>query len=65
MELVAYSYEPAQIKDLELDFLRVSDENAAAAFASSRGHFRRDVGYRESALDHSCALIWNFCCLLN
>lgn len=24
MELVAYSYEPAQIKDLELDFLRVS-----------------------------------------
>lgn len=25
MELVAYSYEPAQIKDLELDFLRVSE----------------------------------------
>lgn len=24
MELVSYSYEPAQIKDLELDFLRVS-----------------------------------------
>ena len=25
MELVAYSYEPAQIKDLELEFLRVSE----------------------------------------
>ena len=27
MELVAYSYEPSQIKDLELDFLRVSEQD--------------------------------------
>lgn len=36
MELVAYSYEPAQIKDLELEFLRVRDTPALIAIDSPK-----------------------------
>lgn len=49
MELVAYSYEPAQIKDLELDFLRVSDETSSGDFASIHKQLGSDVGHRKCA----------------